>query len=121
MKIALVLLSLVLLQKDPTASDAWAQASGDAAFVYATINNPSMYDVFLVSGKSDAAAQVELLNVDAVVKTLTVPAYGSLELTATGTRIRVSGLKTPLKAGDELQLTLDTDGGASILIAAAVK
>ncbi len=108
-------------QKDPTAADAWAQASGDSAFVYATINNPSMYDVFLVSGKSDAAATVELLNVDKVVTTLTVPAYGSLELTAIGMRIRVSGLKGPLKAGDELALTLETDGGATIPIAAAVK
>lgn len=121
MTLAILILSLVFVQKDPTASDTWAQVSGDTATVYATVNNPTMYDVYLVSGKSDAAAKVELMNGDKVVTSLTVAAYGSLELTADGPRVRLSGVKTPLKAGDQLKLTLETDGGIAIPIAAVVK
>ena len=114
-------LALVFLQKDPTASDTSAQVLGDTAIVYATINNPTMYDVYVVSGKSDAAAKVELLDGDKVVTSLTVAAYGSLELKADGPKVRLSGVKGQLKAGDELKLTLQTDGGVNIPIAAIVK
>jgi copper(I)-binding protein len=120
-RLVFLALSLVFLQKDPTASDTWAQVGGDAATVYATVNNPTMYDVYVVSGKSDAAAKVELLDGDKVVTALTVPAYGSLELKAGGPRVRLSGVKSQLKAGDQLKLTLETDGGIAIAIAAVVK
>ena len=114
-------LALVFLQKDPNASDTSAQVSGDTAIIFATINNPTMYDVYVVSGKSDAAAKVELLDGEKVVTSLTVPAYGSLELKSDGPRVRVSGLKGQLKAGDQLKLTLETDGGIAIAIAAPIK
>ena len=121
MKSVLLVLSLVFLQKDPTASEASAQISGDTAVIYATVNNPTMYDVYLVSGKSDAAAKVELLDGDKVVTSLTVPAYGYLELKADGPRVRLSGVKGQLKAGDQLKLTLETDGGVGIPITAIIK
>ena len=121
MRTVALVFSLLLLQKDPTASDAWAQVSGDTATVYATVNNPTMYDVYLVSGKSDAAAKVELLDGEKVVTSLTVPAYGSLELKADGPRVRLSGLKGQFKAGDQVKLTLETDGGIAIAIAAVVR
>jgi copper(I)-binding protein len=121
MKAVLVALTLVLLQKDPTASGTWAQVSGDTAIVYGTIANPTMYDVYIVSGTSDAASKTELLEGGKVVTSLTVAAYGSLELTADGPRVRLSGLKSQLQAGDELKLTLETDGGVSIEIAAIIK
>ena len=121
MKLVLLAFSLALLQKDPTASDTWAQVSAETVLVYATVNNPTMYDVYLVSGKTDAAGKVELLDGDKVVTALTVPAYGFLELKADGPRVRLSGVKSQLKAGDELKLTLETDGGVPIAIAAVVK
>ena len=114
-------LSLVFLQKDPTASDASAQVNGDTALVFATINNPTMYDVYVVSGKSAAATKVELLDGEKVVTSFTVPAYGSLELKSDGPRVRVSGMKGQLKAGDELKLTLETDGGINMPITAILK
>src|SRR5688572_14724357 len=92
-------------QPNPTASDAWGQIAGGTVAVYATVNNPSMYDIYIVSGKSDAAAKIELLDGDKPVTSIAVPAYGSAEL----------------KAGDEVKLQLETDGGVSIEIAAAVK
>jgi copper(I)-binding protein len=121
MRFVVFALAVLLLQKDPAAADAWAQVSGDTAFVYAIVNNPTMYDAYLVSGKSDLAAKVELLDGEKVVTSLSVPAYGSLELKADGPRVRLSGVKGQLKAGDQLKLTLETDGGVAIAIAAIVK
>ena len=121
---ALVLLLnlIVHAQKDPTASDAWASppANGSVA-VYATINNPTMYDVYLVSGKSDSAGKVELVSADKPVPNIAVPAYGSAELKPGAAFVRLSELKREVKAGDQLTVTVETDGGISIPIAAVVK
>ena len=113
---------IVYAQKDPTASDAWAAvpANGSVA-VYATINNPTMYDVYLVSGKSESAGKVELISADKPVANITVPAYGSVELKPGAAFVRLSELKRELKAGDQLNVTVETDGGMAIAIAAIVK
>ena len=108
-------------QPSATASDATAHLSGDAVVVYATLNNPSMYDIYVTSGESAAAGKVELVQGDTPASSLTVPAYGSLELKAGGPFVRLSQLKSQPKAGDELTLTLQTDGGVAIAIAAVVK
>jgi|SRR5687767_3168081 len=108
-------------QPNPTASDAWGQIAGGTVAVYATVNNPSMYDIYIVSGKSDAAAKIELLDGDKPVTSIAVPAYGSAELKPGAMFVRLSELKAELKAGDEVKLQLETDGGVSIEIAAAVK
>lgn len=122
MKLAVVLLALAFVQKDPTASDAWAAAPANGSVaVYATINNPTMYDVYLVSGKSESAGKVELINADKPVSTITVPAYGSAELEPGAAFVRLSELKRELKAGDQLNVTVETDGGIAIAIAAIVK
>ena len=122
MKLAVVLFALAFVQKDPTASDAWASvpANGSVA-VYATINNPTMYDVYLVSGKSESAGKVELISADKPVANITVPAYGSVELKPGAAFVRLSDLKREVKAGDQLNVTVETDGGIAIAIAAIVK
>ena len=121
--LALVFLPRVIIhaQPSPTASDATAHATSDAVVVYATLNNPSMYDIYVTSGESDAAASVELVQGDKPATSLTIPAYGSLELKAGGPHVKLSRLKNRLKAGEELKLTLQTDGGVAIAIAAVVK
>jgi copper(I)-binding protein len=120
--LAIVLLNLPLhAQPNPTASDAWAQMSGSAVAVYAIVNNPTMYDVYIVSAKSDAAAKSELLNGEKPVTSITVPAYGSAELKPGAIFVRLSELKGEPKAGDEVKLTLETDGGIAIPLAAVVK
>jgi copper(I)-binding protein len=121
MKYAVAVLTLALLQPAPTASDPEALINGTSAVVVMTINNPSMYDVYIVSGKSESAEAVALMDGDKAVTSLTVPAYGSLELRPAAQRVTLSGLKGQFKAGDELKLTLETDGGAAIAIAAIVK
>lgn len=121
MKLAVVLLALAFVQKDPTASDAWAAAPANGSVaVYATINNPTMYDVYLVSGKSESAGKVEFVS-DKPVANITVPAYGSAELKPGAAFVRLSELKREVKAGDQLNVTLETDGGIAIAIAAIVK
>jgi copper(I)-binding protein len=118
----LALLNLpVHAQPNPTASDMWAQVGDGGVSVYAIINNPSMYDIYIVSGKSDAAAKIELLDGEKPVMSIAVPAYGSAELKPGAMFVRLSELKGEFKAGDEVKLTLETDGGVSIEIAAAVK
>ena len=113
---------IVYAQKDPTASDAWAATPSNGSIaVYATINNPTMYDVYLVSGKSESAGKVELFSGDKPVLTITVPAYGSAELTPGAAFVRLSELKRDVKPGDQLNVTLETDGGIAIAIAAIVK
>jgi copper(I)-binding protein len=52
---------------------------------------------------------------------ITVPAYGSIELKAGGPFVRLSELKGQPKAGDAIKLTVSTDGGVAIAIAAVVK
>lgn len=121
MRFALLLFSLAVLQKDPTAADSWAQVSGGAVAVYATVNNPSMYDVYIVSATSNAAAKIELLDGEKPVTSFTVPAYGSAELKPGAMFVRLSELKSEFTAGDEVKLTLETDGGVSIEIAAIIK
>ncbi len=121
--VVLMLLNLIVYaQKDPTASDAWAAAPANGSVaVYATINNPTMYDVYLVSGKSESAGKVELISADKPVANITVPAYGSAELKPGAAFVRLSELKREVKAGDQLNVTVETDGGIAIAIAAIVK
>lgn len=122
MKLVVLLLALAVVQKDPTASDAWASAPANGAIaVYATIDNPTMYDVYVVSGKSDSAGKVELTSAGKPVSNIAVPAYGSAELKPDAAFVRLSDLKRELKAGDRLTVTLETDGGVAIAIAAVVK
>ena len=119
--LAALLNLIVHAQKDPTASDASAELGTGTVAIYATVNNPSMYDIYLVSGTSEAAGKVELMNVDKPVTTVTVPAYESAELKAGAMHVRLSDLKREMKAGETVKLTLMTDGGISIPIAAVVK
>lgn len=121
MRLAVVLLALAFVQKDPTASDAWAQVGTGSVAVYASINNPTMYDVYLVSGKSESAGKVELINADKPVSNIAVPAYGSAELAPGAAFVRLSELKREVKAGEQLTVTVETDGGIAIAIAAIVK
>jgi len=116
-----LLLALGLAQPAPSSEEAWAEAAGDTVAVYATIHNPSMYDLYVVSGTSEAGDAVELREADKPATSLTVPAYGSLVLKPGGAHVSVSGLKGTLNAGDAVTVTLETDGGVAIAIAAIVK
>jgi copper(I)-binding protein len=121
---ALALLNATIhAQPTPTATDATAVIDHGRAAVFATITNPTMYDLYIVSGTSESAVSVDFVDgkEEKVVTSFTVPAFGSLMLQPTLARLRLHGLKNQLKVGDELKLTLETDGGVGIPIAAIVK
>lgn len=121
---ALVVLLLnvpTLAQTAPTASDATAVAVGATASVYLAINNPTMYDIYVMSATSDVAGKVELYSRDKPIDNMTVAAYESLTLKAEGMFLRLSELKRELKAGESIAVTLMTDGGVAIPATATVK
>ncbi len=125
---ALLNLPLHAQGKDPSASDAAAALVPGGVAIYATLNNPTMYDAYAQSGTSDAG-NVELregdpstpLGAGKPTANITIPAFGSVELKAGGPFVLVSGLKGQPKAGDTVNVKLMTDGGVAIAIAAVVK
>ncbi len=121
MKVVFALaLAAALFQKEPTASDSSATIVPTGIAIYATLSNPTMYDAYVQSGTSDAG-KVELRDGDKPADNITIPSFGSVELKAGGPLVLVSQLKTELKAGDTITVTLQTDGGAAIAIAATIR
>ena len=119
--IVLLLNATGFAQPAPTAADATVVVTGATASGYMTLNNPSMYDVYVMSATSDAAGKVELYSGDKPVDNMTVAAYGSLELKAGGMFLRLSELKRELKAGESVTISMVTDGGATVVATAVVK
>ena len=118
----LLFLPLHAQGKDPSASDASAAiVAGGSVAVYATITNPTMYDVFVMSASSDQAGKAELREGEKTLPNITVPSYGSIELKSGGMVVLLSDVKGELKPGDTVKLTLTTDGGIAIPIAAVLK
>lgn len=117
---ALLNLPLHAQPKDPSASDASAAIVPGGVAIYATLNNPTMYDAYAQSGTSDGG-KVELREGDKPTANITIPAFGSVELKAGGPFVLLSDLKSQPKAGDTINVKLVTDGGVAIAIAAVVK
>jgi copper(I)-binding protein len=128
MIVAVARASASVTQAAPSASGAWVAAPAAGAVTadaYAVIENPTMYEVYIVSVTSDAAESAEIVDGPAesarTIKDMPVPAYGSAELKPGAVRIRLKDLKRPLKAGDSVALTLTTDGGVIMKVSATVK
>lgn len=117
---------------DVTVSNAWSRATpggapNGAAFFEITAKGAAGDK--LVAAKSDVADRVELHNhiheggvmkmrqVDAIP----VPAGGTVKLEPGGFHVMLLGLKRPLKAGDELKLTLVFEKAGEMGITASVK
>jgi periplasmic copper chaperone A len=118
----------VSAQAPVSASSGWVMEPAEGATstsAYAVIENPTMYEVYVTAVTADAAASAEVADGPATapkaVRELAVPAYGRTELKPGGVHIMLKDLKKPLKAGDAVDLTLTTDGGAVIKLTAAVK
>lgn len=113
-------LATVVLQKDPTATDTSAAIVDGGVAIYATLNNPTMYDAY-VDGGTSAAGKIVLRDGDKTVSTITMPSFGSVELKAGGPFVLVTDLKNQIKAGETINVKLSTDGGAAIAVSAIVK
>ena len=115
-------------QKSVSAGSGWVKvpAGGDATAAFVTIDNPTMYDAYLVSVSTDVAAAVTFRQrakgQDAKqVKDLVVPAYSSLEMSPDGPHLWLSGLKRPLTEKEMVTLQLTTDGNLTLLVTAEVR
>lgn len=120
---------LSAIQKAVSASDAWIKlpaAGENTTSAFAIIDNPTMYDVYLVSASSEVAADVVFGDAtaagnDGPIKEITAPAYGKAELTPKGVHLVLKGLKRALTAGETVPITVVTDSGAAIQLSASVR
>jgi periplasmic copper chaperone A len=126
--LAVILVASIAPQKNLTATKAWvkAPATGETtATAFVVVDNPTMYDVYLVSVTTDAAGKVQFQKpVEAksdVVEFVIAPAYGSVELKPDGVQMRLIDLKRTLNPGDTVTLTLTTDNGLEIEVSAEVR
>lgn len=108
------------------ASAAWVQAPAAGATstsAFLVIENPTMYDVYVVGVASPAAGGAEIVRGDGAtpVKELAVPSFGQVELKPGDVHVVLKDLKRALAAGDEVELTLTSDGGESVKVSAAVR
>jgi len=118
-------------QPAPSAVSAWIAvpaAGATAASAYVELNNPTMYDVFVVSATAEGvAATVELRaglapgGSPAPVTEFAIPAYGFVAAAASSPHLRLTDLTRPLAVGDTVVLILKTDGGVTLRVSAAVR
>jgi len=118
-------------QQEPSASGGWVKlpASGETmASAFVSIDNPTMYDIFLASASADVAGKVEFRQADATgalkpdaMKNVTVAAYGSLEMDPKGVQLVLSELKRPLKEGETVTLSVSILYGATLKVPATVR
>lgn len=113
-------------QKSIAVGSAWVKlpAEGDSTEAFVTIENPTMYDVYLVSARSDVAGATTFRQGTAgatnEVKELVVPAFGTLEMTPDSAHLRLSALKKPLAEKDSVAIDITTDGNVVIEVKAVV-
>jgi len=113
------------------ATEAWVKlpASGESrAMAFVAIENPTMYEIYVVSATSDAAAKVELRDAgqsgearQKPVEFVSVPAYGRVDMGPGGVHLLLIDRKRPLSDGDKVALTLSTDNAGTLEVAAIVR
>ena len=123
--------SAVAQAPTPSAVSAWIAtpaAGATSATAYVEVNNPTMYDIYVVSATAPGtAAKVELRAAaaagaePAVVSEFSVPSYGSTSAAAGSPHLRLLELARPLKAGDAVALTLTTNDGTVLKVSAQVR
>ena len=126
--VLLVGAGMAIAQDKPiTVDDAWVklpEAGAKSTMAYATVNNPGMYAIYLVSGTSDAAGKIEFRDAskaNATQEDVSVIAYDSTYMNPKGVHMYLSDLKKELKEGDTVYITLKTELGIPVEIAAKVK
>lgn len=103
-------------------------ATGTSALM--TLRNAGATPVVLTGVRTSVADHAMLMTTrrDArgrtgmsAVKTLTVPAGGSLRLTPSGAHLMLMGLTRPLRVGETVALTLTVQGGRPLTVNAVVR
>lgn len=129
--VALTPSTRLLLAQNVSAVSAWIvppEAGAMVTSAYVELNNPTMYDVYVVSASAGpVAASVELRAGTAAgaapvaVKEFAIPAYGSIDAVASAPHLQLMGLTRALAPGDMVELTLTTDTGAVLTVRAPVR
>jgi copper(I)-binding protein len=117
--------------KRVAASSGWVKlpAAGETgAMAFVAIENPTMYEIYVVSATADAAGKVELRDGaqsgDARLKPvefISVPAYASVDMKPESVHLVLLDLKRPLKEGDKVVLALATDNAGTLEVPAVVR
>ena len=131
MFVALAFAALAAQGKRVTASESRVRlpAAGETqAMAFVTIENPTMYGIYLVSATADAAGKVELRDGSQSgnarlkpVAFISVPAYDRIDMEPGGPHLLLLDLKRPLKEGDKVALTLSTDNAGTLEVSAIVR
>jgi copper(I)-binding protein len=109
------------------ASEGWVRlpAAGETSTVaFASVENPGMYAVYLVSATSDVAGKVEFRDASKgpqALEDVTVMAYETTYMDPAGIHMYLSDLKRPLNEGDMVSITLTTELGVKVEVSALVK
>jgi copper(I)-binding protein len=113
------------------ASSGWVKlpAPGEKqAKAFVTIENPTMYGIYVTSATADEAAKVELRDGSQSgdarlnpVEFISVPAYDRVDMGPNGLHLLLLDLKRPLKPGDRVTLTLSTDNAGVLEVVAVVR
>lgn len=114
--------------------DGWVKATKDKkdmSALFGKIKNSSDQERTIVKATSDSAGMVQLhttettANGGSVMKEkeggFPVPAGGSITFEPGGNHVMLMGLKSVLKAGDTVKVTLTMDDGSSTVVEAPVK
>ncbi len=111
-----------------SASKGWVQLPSDgetSASAFVVVKNPTMYDIYLVSATTAVAGKVEFRDARdgeaKSVREVTVPAYGSMSMTADGVHLSLVDLERPLETGETIPLTITTDASAKLRVQAVVR
>jgi copper(I)-binding protein len=117
--------------KQPSASSGWVKlpAAGETtATAFVSVDNPTMYAIYLLFATADVAGKVEMREMDKdgaekrePVTEVTVPAYGGVEMGPKGLHLVLSDLKRPLKEGETVVLSVTTEAGTRLDVAAPVQ
>ena len=125
---AALLVASLVEQRALSASKAWvkAPATGETtATAFVIVDNPTMYDVYLMSVSTDVAGKAQFQKIvggkPEVIEAITAPAYDSVELKPDGNQILLMDLKRPLNPGEKIKITLTTDNFATIEAEAEVR
>ncbi|MDJ0324764.1 copper chaperone PCu(A)C [Cryobacterium sp. PH31-AA6] len=113
-------------------TDSWVKAADTGmSAAFGVLENSGRTDVIVVSAESPAAGMLELhetvvndtgeMVMQRKENGFVVPADGSLELAPGGNHIMLMALTGPIKAGDEVTVTLTLSDGSTVDFTAAAK
>jgi copper(I)-binding protein len=108
------------------ASDGWVQLPAEGAtstLAFASVRNPGMYAIYLISATSDVAGKVELRDARKGTQPVevTVGQDATTYMDPKAIHMYLSNLKRPLKEGETINIVLTTEADIKIEVAAVVK